>query len=481
MKFFHLAFILCSIQLTTFSQFTIQYLEPNAGSGILRSASTTNYPDEAEREVIKRKNRDTIDSLTALGKLALKKINQVPSFTFPLEASEDLTDFGYHGISGFVDHDSTYPNHLQDYNYGLRTYDTDYGYNHKGTDYFLWPFSWFKMNNDQVRVIAVADGVIIGKEDGHYDKYCSMNSETWNAVYVRNNDGANVWYGHLKQNSLTAKEIGDTLTQGEYIGVVGSSGSSTGPHLHLEVYDENENLIDPYFGPGNPSISESWWIDQPPYYNPQINKVATHSSFPEFPECPEEEILNLKNIFAPGDTVWFVTYYTDQGQNEQSIYTITEPDNFIWTDWSHSIDVDYYAASYWGWYFILPINAVPGDWTFTVKFQNKIYRQSFTVAYTSTDINDEVTEIHSNKLISSVYPNPFNSSTRLEYSLQANSKVTITLYNIVGENFKPLVNDYQSAGYYTKGITMSGLVSGIYFLKIIIGKEVTTHKLIYLK
>ena len=54
--------------------------------------------------------------------------------------------------------------------------------------------------------------------------------------------------GHAEKGSLTTKAIGETVNQGEYLGIVASSGCSTGPHLHLEVYDADVQLVDPYEG-----------------------------------------------------------------------------------------------------------------------------------------------------------------------------------------------------------------------------------------
>ena len=48
-------------------------------------------------------------------------------------------------------------------------------------------------------------------------------------------DGSVAWYGHMKAGSLTNKAVGQTVSSGEYLGIVGSSGNSTGPHLHFGI------------------------------------------------------------------------------------------------------------------------------------------------------------------------------------------------------------------------------------------------------
>jgi len=52
-------------------------------------------------------------------------------------------------------------------------------------------------------------------------------------------------YGHMEFGSLKVSE-GQTVKVGEQIGSVGSTGASTGPHLHLEVHLEDGTPIDPY-------------------------------------------------------------------------------------------------------------------------------------------------------------------------------------------------------------------------------------------
>lgn len=56
-------------------------------------------------------------------------------------------------------------------------------------------------------------------------------------------DGTEVWYNH---QSGTSVQVGDVVNAGEPIGAVGSTGNSTGPHLHLEVRPGGGDPVDPY-------------------------------------------------------------------------------------------------------------------------------------------------------------------------------------------------------------------------------------------
>lgn len=61
------------------------------------------------------------------------------------------------------------------------------------------------------------------------------------------------------------------------------------------------------------------------------------------------------------------------------------------------------------------------------------------------------------------YPNPFNPSTVIEYSLSQNSFVTITVYDILGNEVKILTNNEQKRGSYEIKFDGRGLSSGVYF------------------
>lgn len=83
-------------------------------------------------------------------------------------------------------------------------------------------------------IFAVASGVITQTGwDGSYG----------NKTVERLPDGTDLWYAH--QSEIGVK-VGQRVTEGETIGEVGSTGNTTGPHVHLEVRPHGGDPIDPY-------------------------------------------------------------------------------------------------------------------------------------------------------------------------------------------------------------------------------------------
>ncbi len=95
--------------------------------------------------------------------------------------------------------------------------------------------------------------------------------------------------------------------------------------------------------------------------------------------------------------------------------------------------------------------------------------------------------IPSEFMLSQNYPNPFNPSTIIRYALPTESKVTITVYNLLGQQIRELVNTFESAGYHEVNFNAASLASGIYFYRIVTssadgGKSyAATKKLILMK
>jgi hypothetical protein len=68
--------------------------------------------------------------------------------------------------------------------------------------------------------------------------------------------------------------------------------------------------------------------------------------------------------------------------------------------------------------------------------------------------------------LSQNYPNPFNPSTRISYNLPSDSKVTLEVYNTSGEKLAVLVDENQSAGFYSVNFMNKNISSGVYIYRL---------------
>lgn len=343
-----------------------------------------------QREAIIQKLKENTNELKRKGIISeiQRRGPQAQKFILPIRQAAGFNDPGFYAIYNFVD-TALNSTQIKDYNCGARTYD-----DHMGTDFVTFPFGWQKMDTSAVEVVAAADGVIIYKYDQKIDTICvncpptaPQNCWVWNAVYVRNTDGTICWYGHMKKGSATTKPVGATVSQGEYLGIVGSSGNSSGPHLHFEVWQDDTytKLLDPFAGRCNisGSTTESMWVNQEPYYNPGINKVATASSMPSVYTCYEDgngEKPYYKNTFTIGDTVHFLTFVRDNVPGgEKYKLKITKPSGQFLYDWQLAPYNQFYASTWVYYYFDKTVMNEPGLWKFEVTLNGKTATHNFTM------------------------------------------------------------------------------------------------------
>jgi hypothetical protein len=79
------------------------------------------------------------------------------------------------------------------------------------------------------------------------------------------------------------------------------------------------------------------------------------------------------------------------------------------------------------------------------------------------------------------FPNPFNPSTKIKYSLPYSSLVTLKVFDALGNKIETLVNEEKPSGSYEVKFDASKLSSGIYFYKLQSGSFVETKKIILMK
>ncbi len=79
------------------------------------------------------------------------------------------------------------------------------------------------------------------------------------------------------------------------------------------------------------------------------------------------------------------------------------------------------------------------------------------------------------------YPNPFNPSTTIRFSIPEESFVTLKVFNSLGEEITTLINENIIAGNYEVEFDAADLPSGIYFFRLQAGSFVETKKMVLMK
>lgn len=330
--------------------------------------------EDAERNIVRLQKAGVI--------LEAPATTAHPLLEFPLRAASHFDDPGYYYVFAFFDHAPAF-NVRQDYNCGTRTHDAGDGA-HSGIDYNLWPFDWNKMDDSDVEVIAGAPGTVILRFEGFPDRSCpGASSNDWNGIALRHDDGSLAYYVHFKTGSVTRKGVGQRIELGEYLGVVGSSGPSISPHLHLHLFDNSQprNYIDPFAGPCNDTTDESWWAEQPPYVQPGINKISTHRQAVQWTACPNPDNPNLEDRFDPGEQVTFYTFGRDGSNGDHYEFEVLFPDGSRAFGWPHDfLAPNGFRGSYelhWTWSF--PEDWPQGRYTYRLTHFGRVYEHPFEV------------------------------------------------------------------------------------------------------
>lgn len=132
--------------------------------------------------------------------------------------------------------------------------------------------------------------------------------------------------------------------------------------------------------------------------------------------------------------------------------------------------------------------------SFTAEYYGNVLEGNCTTLLTPTGdgtvtLPVELTDIESlptEFTLKPAYPNPFNPTTTIHYSIPDAREVSIMIYDLMGRKVATLFHNEQEAGWYE--ITWNGLLNngslasaGIYIYKIIAGSDIKTNKISLIK
>ncbi len=264
-------------------------------------------------------------------------------------------------INSYVDIDPS--NGIQDYTGATgSTAKTSNG--HLGIDIDSPNFRW--MDDGVPTVVAAAGGVVTSLRDSEPDRNTSCAGLP-NFVHVRHPDGLLALYYHLKRGSV-AVTVGQQVSAGDILGVAGSSGCSFAAHLHFELRDAANNVVDPF--------RSGLWA-APPAYTPPIALMDLVTAAggmtlqqikdpsPNVTSIPRGSILGVGVSMAnggPGDVIRLV---------------ITDPANVTVADNSLPFTIAH-RHSYWLWN--TQLTSTQGAWTVSFHINGAMIRKETVMA-----------------------------------------------------------------------------------------------------
>lgn len=286
--------------------------------------------------------------------------------------------------------------------------------------------------------------------------------------YEDGNDG--IIYNMSETNFGYNVAIQDAIGQSETVCMlqtVDNEGSSFFVPQDLNIIELNENSN--HLVPSQNNVE--LWLDSE---NQNLSKLAIlGSDFPSPTTGLPDSVRRASNVFAINQ------------------YPITEMINAncrIYFDADTLTAANSYAVTIYKW--DNEWQPMPTDVNLQLSYAStKIEEAGFYAAF--LDLTQSITQIKEIENINYLipeefelyqnYPNPFNPRTTIEYGINKNSFVHLTIYDILGNKIIELVNKSQSPGNYTYTFDGSSLSSGIYIVQLKADNRMQAKKMILLK
>ncbi|MBC8312613.1 MAG: T9SS type A sorting domain-containing protein [Candidatus Marinimicrobia bacterium] len=101
---------------------------------------------------------------------------------------------------------------------------------------------------------------------------------------------------------------------------------------------------------------------------------------------------------------------------------------------------------------------------------------------TTQSMNSEVYQSGPHKFeLSSIYPNPFNPATEINFSVPSDSYVRLSVYNVQGKEVDVIHEGFQSSGAHSYTWNASDMSSGVYYVRLVSGNKAKTMKAVLMK
>lgn len=207
---------------------------------------------------------------------------------------------------------------------------------------------------------------------------------------------------------------------------------------------------------------------------------------------PRQNGANLRHFFhktTDGGATWSDTILVERGSVVKAIEPVRGTTNLLGMGYRSSDPKAWWSTDGGtNWTVISP--AAPGDGSDLTQTQFVSTALGYSVGYYkalkftppgATAVEQEGSGVPATYTLDQNFPNPFNPSTTIRFSIPASGNVTLKVYNLLGMEVATLVNGELSAGTHRVTFDAANLPSGVYFYRIDAGSFSDVRKMALLK
>jgi murein DD-endopeptidase MepM/ murein hydrolase activator NlpD len=401
-----------------------------------------------------------------------------------------------------------------------------FSYLHPGVDF---------LGNAYQEVYAVHDGFVKAVLSGGGAAY-------WQ-VAISNEDVSTetegYLYAHLNQNSITVN-VGDQVFAGDLLGTLYPWGVYNFTHLHFaRLQDEGDQWVGTWWTIDNPHVDITNIQDTiPPIFENAIGNDLFAFRTDGGTYLDPNDLSGEFDIIAKCHDIENSNWRIDVWDISFSLHPAGDPNSTVYQQFSFAYDMSL-DTYFWGSYEDIVLNTIysrdatcystgnyedreyyhiitnsNGDSLITEEDADEIFDSAqfsdgdYFIKVTTRDaslnitadsmlvyFNNGIINVENHQLLTTNYqlinyPNPFNPDTKIQYSIPADCKVELKIYNIKGQLVRTLIDEKKIKGKYAviwdgKNYTGNSVSSGIYFYYLETqsqeGTSISTKKMILLR
>jgi hypothetical protein len=336
------------------------------------------------------------------------------------------------------------------------------------------------------------NGVILKSTNGGLN-WIEYNSPTSN--YLREIQFPSEFIGYIVGANGTILKYSESSNQINIITPNGGETLITGATYNIEWSSQNVVDVEIEFST-NSGTTWATIIDSIPstgIYIWTVPNVITEQGRIKISDITDSNIFDISNsdfVIQSSKTITVVDPNGGENIEGESEYEILWNSNDV-----EFVSLDYSINNGASWNIIIDSTESSGIYIWTVPniLTNQARIRIADLEIPSVyDISNETfridysTSIKEDNLVNSFnldqnYPNPFNPSTLISYKIPEFSFVTITIYDILGNEVETIVSEEKHKGVYTVQFEASKIPSGIYYYRMTANNFSETRKMILLK